>query len=172
MCRQIFLLQEGSQLLNNLHSGASTQSCFVTCGEAYRSRRAFYCVVRRPSVVISSLVALWLRLGYVTSQERWLLGKFDFLGKCWLPWEKLTPLGKVDSLGKSWLPRENLTSSGKVDFLWKSCPENVTPWEYLLPGNLWHLDLKVSRISGFYGFLHFTDFWNSRTFGFHGFLVF
>ena len=94
-----------------------TQSNLFTCGEAYRSRRAFYS---------------WSVVRF--SQNLQILKKHIF----------------------TWLPREQLTSSGKVDSLVKS-------W---LPGNLWHLDLKVSRISGFHGFLEFTDFWISWIFGF------
>ena len=48
------------------------------------------------SSVISSFVALWLRLG-----------------------QNLTPSGKVDSLGKIGLPQENLTFLGKFDSLGK-----------------------------------------------------
>ena len=44
-------------------------------------------------------------------------GKIYFFGKIWLPREKLPPSGKFDTLGKKWLPRENLTSSGKFDSL-------------------------------------------------------
>ena len=88
-------------------------------GEHLTQRPSFY-----PSV-ISSFVALWLRLGHETSLGKiWLpreklntSGKFESLGKNLLPWEKLTPSGKFDSLRKSWLPQENLTSSGKVDSL-------------------------------------------------------
>ena len=100
---------------------------FLTCGEAYRSRRAFRSVV---VCHLSSFDHLWLRLGHVTfpgkvtPRESWLPGKVDFPGKLtsresWLPGkvdfpEKLTPSGKVDYLGQSWLPREKWTPSGKV----------------------------------------------------------
>ena len=89
-----------------------------------------------PLEIFDKLLKKWLPLenltssGKIDSQEKLTpSGKFDFLGKSWLPWEKLSPSGKVGFLGKYWLPQEKLTFSEKVDSLGKIWlpRENLSP---------------------------------------------